>query len=449
VLLLVFGEHGRELISSQVALRILTLLCPIPTDGGGAAAVAASKIDAVAPPPSPAEVAALAAELTRTELLLLPLAVPASRVAVEQGEACARLNERGVDVNRNFGHAWGGADATSVPPEEHPGAAPFSETHPRRVAAAVAAAHPDAYVSVHAGDAALLTPWDCGCGPVRGVSASQDVAAAADRRRRSHLGRAVASLRSAHCRGCAAGTAASLFGYNAFGTSGDWAWAAARVRWVLTWEVFGDGGAHHDDCVRLFNPVGAASVGAVVENWARAPFTLARVMHAVDGAAEVLVPSAAADAAVATPTGDAAAATAADAAVTAAAANAVRGGRGARVLPIRRLVRVHEREAGVFGGHTWASVVTASVALSAASLGIVAMALGWRPDAGRRGRGSADAGVALSASPSSAGYLTPSSRCSHSGTGTLLPAGSAVSGVGGGAQHDGGDAPGDTYMKMA
>ena len=102
------------------------------------------------------------------------------------------------------------------------------------------------------------------------------------------------------------------------------------------------------------------------------------------------------------------------------------------MLPARRLGSVHGREAGVFGGKTWASVVTASVALSAASLGVMVMALGWRPDAGRRGRGSADAGVALSASPSSAGYLTPSSRCSNGGTCTLLPAGSAVSEVGGG-----------------
>lgn len=421
VALLVFGEHGRELISAQVGLRLLTLLCPIPADAVGVAAAAAAKLAATSSPVAAAETAALAEELSRTELILLPLAVPEGRVAVERGHSCARLNSRGVDVNRNFGYVWGGTDATSLPPEECPGPTPFSEAHPRRVAALVTATRPDAYVSVHAGDAALLTPWDCGCGPVSGVSASEDMRLAEDRERKKVLNDAVDALRSAHCPTCASGTAFSLFGYNAYGTGGDWVWAVAGARWVLTWEVYGDGGAHHDDCVRMFNPVGAVGVSSVVENWARAPFTLARAMHATDVA------------------GNATAAAGVGAAGLVSGWGSIGGAVGS-AWPVRQLVSFGAgNDAGSLSG-SFGGFMTASAALSAASLGVLLVAMRWRTGSGRRGR-------AVDGSPGATVSLVPLSN-SDCGRSPIVSSSSSIRGVGD-KDREGGGAPGDTYLKLA
>lgn len=420
VALLVFGEHGRELISAQVGLRLLTLLCPIPADAVGEAATAAAKLAAASSRVTAAEMAGLVAELARTELVLLPLAVPEGRVAVERGHSCARLNSRGVDVNRNFGYAWGGTDATSLPPEECPGPAPFSEAHPRRVAALVTATRPDAYVSVHAGDSALLTPWDCGCGPVSGASAAEDARLANDRARKKVLTRAVNELRSAHCPTCAAGTAVGLFGYNAYGTAGDWVWAVSGARWVLTWEVYGDGGAHHDDCVRMFNPVGAAGVSSVVENWARAAFTLARAMHAADEPANGTAPAGVGAAGLASGWGSF-------------------GGAAGSAWPVRRLVSVGPgRNDGGFSG-TWGGYMTASAALSAASIGVLLFAMRGRGDSGQRGR-------VADGSPGSTVQFAPTN--SDSGGSHMMSPSSSVGGVGD-ADGEGGGGPGDTYLKLA
>ncbi|GAB0490869.1 hypothetical protein MMPV_002108 [Pyropia vietnamensis] len=420
VALLVFGEHGRELISAQVGLRLLTLLCPIPADAVGEAAAAAAKLAAASSPVTAAETATLAVELSRTELILLPLAVPEGRVAVERGHSCARLNSRGVDVNRNFAYAWGGTDATSLPPEEYPGPAPFSEAHPRRVAALVTATLPDAYVSVHAGDSALLTPWDCGCGPVAGVSASEDARLAEDRARKKLLNHAVDALRSAHCPTCAAGTAVGLFGYNAYGTGGDWVWAAGDARWVLTWEVYGDGSAHHDDCVRLFNPVGAMGVSSVVENWARAPFTLARAMHAADVAGNDTAP------------------TGVDAAGLASGWGWV-GGAAGGAWPMGRLVSAGVgHDAGGFSD-AWGGLMMARVIMSAGSLGVLLLVLRWRTDSGRRAR-------ALDGSPGATVSVVPLSNRDCSSSSILSPS-SSVRGMGD-TDREGCGGPGDTYLKL-
>lgn len=421
VALLVFGEHGRELISAQVGLRLLTLLCPIPADAVGVAAAAASKLAAASSSVTATETAALAAELSRTELILLPLAVPEGRVAVERGHSCARLNSRGVDVNRNFGWAWGGTDATSLPPEECPGPAPFSEAHPRRVAAVVEATRPDAYVSVHAGDAALLTPWDCGCGPVAGVSAAEDARLVEDRARKTVLNDAVNLLRSAHCPACAAGTAVGLFGYNAYGTGGDWAWAVAGARWVFTWEVYGDGGAHHDDCVRMFNPVGAVGVTSVVENWARAPFTLARAMHATGVSGNVTAPSEVGAAALASGWGSI-------------------GGASGSAWPVRRLVNVGAGDAGSLSG-SLGGFMLASASLSAASLGVLLLAMRWRTYSGRRGR-------TVDGSPGATVSLVPLPVNSDCGSSPIVSPSSSVRGMGD-TDREGGGGPGDTYLKLA
>ena len=99
-----FGEHARELISPETALRMARDLCGI----NKRTAKLAAKV------------------LARTVVTIVPNANPRGRASVEGGAFCQRVNENGVDLNRNWDAHWqsssesGGADT-------NPGAAPFSE----------------------------------------------------------------------------------------------------------------------------------------------------------------------------------------------------------------------------------------------------------------------------------------------------------------------------------
>lgn len=69
---LMFGEHARELIGPETGLHLLQAIC----DG---------KYD-----------------LSKYQIKMILNLNPISRARVEQGDYCLRLNENGVDLNRNY-----------------------------------------------------------------------------------------------------------------------------------------------------------------------------------------------------------------------------------------------------------------------------------------------------------------------------------------------------------
>jgi Zinc carboxypeptidase len=251
--LAVFGEHGREFVSAEVALRLVERVCAPPTN---------SEDEQVREE--------LLKELERTELVLIPVISPQGRKMAEEGRSCERLNARGVDVNRNFGHEWGKSDNSTIKSEERPGRGPFSEFESR--AAHVLALHiqPHAYISVHSGGQAIIVPWDS-AGKLPDEPASRkDISKVAD------------VLRGTNCPGCLLGTAKDLFGYCAYGTGVDFMHAILHVPIALTWEIFGDPHASEDDCVRFFNPLTKDSFTKTVNNWSRAFGTLSASLHSLE-----------------------------------------------------------------------------------------------------------------------------------------------------------------------
>ena len=240
-----YGEHGRELITVQVAVQLLRELAKgvqhastLSHETIGASATAAALVDAV--------------------VKIVPMENVNGRTKVEGGEWCERKNGRGVDTNRNWAVDWGVKEADFDPYEEYPGAKPFSEPEARMLRSLVEEFKPHAWVNVHSGMEAMFMPYDHKASEPRGEGAEA---------MRSIL----RDLNEFHCGArCAVGGGGKGVGYLAHGTATDWVYEKGAVPVAFTWEIYGDTQAHYMDCFRMFNPVGEDSHDAVVRDWVAA-----------------------------------------------------------------------------------------------------------------------------------------------------------------------------------
>lgn len=142
-----FGEHGRELISSEIGLSLLHALCDA---GARAEILQAHGIDANA----------VEAVLPRLLLKIIPMENIHGRELVEGGALCERKNGRGVDPNRNWGVHWGHKEPDYDPSEEYPGTAPFSEPEVALLKSLAEDFKPHVWLNVHSGMEAMFLPYD-------------------------------------------------------------------------------------------------------------------------------------------------------------------------------------------------------------------------------------------------------------------------------------------------
>jgi len=139
--LILFGEHAREAITSEVALRVASALAGDAVGGDD---------------PLRSRAAALR---SRVEFALMPLVNVRGRRLFEGGDFCRRGNARNVDLNRNWRTpGWGGHETEHALHDCNPGPAPFSEPESRAVAAWARTWRPDVFLCVHSGQLKLLTP---------------------------------------------------------------------------------------------------------------------------------------------------------------------------------------------------------------------------------------------------------------------------------------------------
>merc|ERR1719498_1300271 len=103
---ILFGEHARELISPETGLALVKTLCGEGEQG---------------------MVGMLAKDVLKdSEFQIVTNGNPKSRRKVEQGDFCLRVNENGVDLNRNWDEEWE-AEPSIDPSDTNPGAQAFSE----------------------------------------------------------------------------------------------------------------------------------------------------------------------------------------------------------------------------------------------------------------------------------------------------------------------------------
>ncbi|DBA89543.1 TPA: hypothetical protein ACH3X2_004452 [Trebouxia sp. C0005] len=249
-LLISFGEHGRELITPEVGLRLLEML-----------GVLGSEMEHDVQAATPQQKL-----LQHTVFKILPLENANGRKLVESGQLCERKNGRGVDPNRNWDAHWGFKESDYDPAEEYPGAAPFSEPETALLLALTNAFRQHVWLNMHSGMEALFMPYDHLAEIPEGPGAQASL----------HI---LQQLNTLHCGGrCAVGSGGKSVGYLAHGTATDYMYDVAGVPMSFTWEIFGDLKADFSDCFKMFNPIDQATVEATVANWAAAILSLVELL---------------------------------------------------------------------------------------------------------------------------------------------------------------------------
>lgn len=186
----IFGEHARELISSESGLHLVRALC------------GKTELDA-----------RVADVLQDSEFLLIVNVNPRSREAVERGEYCTRENPSGVDLNRNYDEEWNGG-----------GPKPFSEAETLIVKEVATEYNPTNFLTVHSGTRGLYMPW----------AYSKDKLAT---RNRPNMLNILKSLSGSYCE-CPFGAAGKEVGYKCPGTSLDWVYDKLQTPYSFAFEIY-------------------------------------------------------------------------------------------------------------------------------------------------------------------------------------------------------------------
>ncbi|GMJ10581.1 hypothetical protein like AT5G42320 [Hibiscus trionum] len=242
-ILISFGQHGRELITSELALRILSILSEeqfLP------------KMDR----------ASLNGTLENAVIKVVPMENLNGRKLVEAGYLCERRNGRGVDLNRNWSVDWGKKEKDYDPYEENPGTAPFSEPETQIMRKLAISFDPHIWINVHSGMEALFMPYDHKNRTPDGLPSQR-------------MRLLLEELNNVHCqKRCMIGSGGGSVGYLAHGTATDYMYDVVRVPMSFTFEIYGDNTATTKDCFKMFNPVDHTTFKRVLDDWAAAFFTL-------------------------------------------------------------------------------------------------------------------------------------------------------------------------------
>lgn len=235
-ILLSFGQHGRELITSEVALHLLSVLAR----GHMMLSMKPISFNKI---------------LENIVIKVVPMENLNGRRLVEAGDFCERRNGRGVDLNRNWSVDWGKKEKDYDPHEENPGTAPFSEPEAQIMRKLTQSFEPHIWVNVHSGMEALFMPYDHKNSTPSGLTL---------RLMRSML----QDLNHHYFQDkCLVGPGGGSVGYLAHGTTTDYMYDIAKVPMAFTFEIYGDLSASSKDCFKMFNPVDKLTFYKVLNKW--------------------------------------------------------------------------------------------------------------------------------------------------------------------------------------
>ncbi|KAG0490017.1 hypothetical protein HPP92_006880 [Vanilla planifolia] len=231
-ILLSFGQHARELITTEVALHLLSILGEERRIVG---------IDPTC--------------LENVVIKVVPMENVKGRKLVETGDLCERRNGRGVDLNRNWSVDWGKKEKDYDPYEENPGTGPFSEPEAQIMRMISKSFGPHIWVNVHSGMEALFMPYDHKNTTPNGFTSML-------------MKSLLENLNHHHFQGrCLVGSGGGSVGYLAHGTTTDYMHDIVKVPMSFTFEIYGDLTASSNDCFKMFNPVDSDSFQRVLNEW--------------------------------------------------------------------------------------------------------------------------------------------------------------------------------------
>jgi len=196
-----FGEHARELISPETGLELVKTLC------GQNPTLSDKARDA----------------LKDSEFEIVVNGNPNSRSKVEQGDFCLRVNEDGVDLNRNWDEKWQ-PNPDLAPADTNPGPQPFSEPETRVFKKIVSEYDPTNFLTIHSGTRGMYMPW------------AYDMEHLATRNQPEMMN-ILRKLDTDHCE-CPFGAAGKEVGYPCPGTCLDWVYDQLKTPYSFAFEIF-------------------------------------------------------------------------------------------------------------------------------------------------------------------------------------------------------------------
>ena len=226
--LLAFGIHGREYLSSEIGYRLLKELC---TKGSRAAAVLDHVSIAIVPVLNPSG-------RHRTDLNWLPASDAAARPAYDEQECVnRRKNANLVDLNRNFDVEWSdpGGSSGDEGDADYRGAHALSEVEAATLDALAAEWQPHMFIDVHTGTVAMYACYNFKDAAVEDEKIAGEHAA---------LLRHVTSTVSWTSADATAGAQAPSWGigghisYLASGTTADHMYKVRNVPYSFIWETY-------------------------------------------------------------------------------------------------------------------------------------------------------------------------------------------------------------------
>ncbi|KAJ3693947.1 hypothetical protein LUZ60_009427 [Juncus effusus] len=241
--LLSFGQHGRELITTELALHLLRVF------------VGEKIIYNL-------ELKSIENILENLVIKVVPMENLNGRKLVEAGDHCERRNGRGVDLNRNWSVDWGKKEKDYDPYEENPGSAPFSEPEAQIMRIISNSFNPHIWVNVHSGMEALFMPYDHKNTTPAGFPGYLMRSVLEDLNKYQFKNK------------CVVGSGGGSVGYLAHGTTTDYMYEIAKVPMPFTFEIYGDPTASTKDCFKMFNPMEKTTFNNVIDEWSMAFLTL-------------------------------------------------------------------------------------------------------------------------------------------------------------------------------
>lgn len=194
-----FGEHPRELISPETGLNLINTLC-------GKVASSNPNLDEL---------------LEKNVFQIVVNANPLGRMLVEQGQACQRTNEHGVDLNRNWDDHW--EQFHTGDPDTNPGTSAFSEIESLKVKEALESFMPHIFATIHSGTLGMYTPY----------AFSRDTPTYNEPTMLEILN----TMNEKYC-GCDVGAAGDKVGYLCPGTCLDYAYDRLKVPYTYAFEIY-------------------------------------------------------------------------------------------------------------------------------------------------------------------------------------------------------------------
>jgi len=208
-----FGEHARELISPESGIYFLKSLCGETETSDYLQGV-----------------------LDDTEFRVVLNGNPHSRRKVEGGDFCLRVNENGVDLNRNWDEKWEQSPELS-PQDTDPGPKPFSEPETQIFREDVTAYMPTSFVTIHSGTYGMYMPW------------AYDMEHLAQRNNKAMMNM-LKDLDSEYCQ-CPFGAAGKEVGYSCPGTCLDYVYDQLNASYAFAFEIY-TGPEYADDLKERF-----------------------------------------------------------------------------------------------------------------------------------------------------------------------------------------------------